>query len=184
MSKIPPSSVRVRHPGEKDINALASLFSDARKDTETFQKRHQLLYREIQISKSPHKFFLLIEYEGSVAGFIRMARSKNPFARTWWIAGLEIYPDLKRKGLGTYLVKEALYAVYHRGCTRVALKVEKTNPDARKFYEALNFKKGGPLFARIISLCSRRKDILMIDLDKNRNWLNRPQNGYKYMGIK
>lgn len=184
MSEIPSSSIRVRYPGEKDINALASLFSDATKDTETFQKRHQLLYREIQISKSPNKFFLLIEYEDRVAGFIRMARSINPFVRTWWIAGLEIYPDLKRKGLGTYLVKEALYAVYNRGCTRVALKVEKTNSDARKFYASLNFRKGGSLFTPIISLLSRGKEILMIDLDKNRNWLNRPQNGYKYMGIK
>ncbi|MFC1479797.1 GNAT family N-acetyltransferase, partial [Planctomycetota bacterium] len=91
---------------------------------------------------------------------------------------------LTRKGLGTYLVKEALCHVYHRGCAKVILKVDKDNTGAQKFYASLKFEKGRGLPAWLSSLLSTDKEILMIDLHKNHSWLNKPNEGYKYMGIK
>jgi len=184
MAETDPAPVTVRYPEERDINVLASLFSDARADTEVFHKRHQLLYREIALSKSPSKFFLVVEYHGKAAGFIRMVRSKNPFSRTWWIAGLEVDPDLARRGLGTRLVKEALYNVYHRGGTKVFLAVDKDNVPAVKFYDSLRFRKARGLSAWITACLHPEKKVLMLDLAADRGWLERPAEGFKYMGIK
>ncbi len=179
----PGSPITVRHPAEEDIKALAAFGADTRSETGAFEKRHQLLYREIKLSKSPRKFFLIIEYKREIAGFIRVVKSTNPLSRLWWLAGLEIKQALRRKGLGSYLVREALYHIYHRGGKNVILEVDRENEGAVLFYNRLNFTDGHGITAATVGRLHPEKKVLMIDLKKNRDWVNRPEAGFKYMGI-
>lgn len=177
-------SMKVRYPQEHDIGALASLAADVKKETGLFEKRHQLLYKEIEVSRSPGRFFLVIEYGGELAGFVRAVRSRSPMSNLWWIAGLEIKPSARRKGLGTFLTKEALYNIYHRGCSRVCLQVDKDNVPATALYRKLAFTRARGLLAGTIRLLHPGKEVLTLDLAENEDWINRPEKGYKYMGIR
>lgn len=178
------TSIKVRYPQEDDIKALAAFNADVREETSRFEKRHQLLYKEIQLSKAPNKFFLIIEYNNEIGGFIRAVRSSNTFSRIWWIAGLEIKPSLRRQKLGSYLIKETIYNLYHRGCSRVFLEVDNDNKPGIAFYNKMNFVKAKGLTASIVGLFHRDKVVLMLNLEENKDWINRPSKGYKYMGIK
>jgi ribosomal protein S18 acetylase RimI-like enzyme len=177
------SHISVRHPTEEDIRAIASFSVDSKKNTAEFEKRHQVLYRDINMSKSPRKFFLVIQFKDDVAGFVRAVRSRNPLSGVWWIEGLEIKPSLQRKGLGSFLLKEALYNIYHRGCKKVFLKVDRNNEAAHAFYISLKFKKAHGSSALLNKMLSGNKEVLTLDLSDNESWINRPQKGYKYMGI-
>ncbi len=176
--------IQVRHPRPGDIRAIASFATDIRRETGRFEKRHQLLYKEMEITKSPRKFFLVLEYNGEVAGFVRVVRSWNPFSNIWWVEGIEIKPSLRRRGLGSYLLKEAMYSIYHRGCPKVYLEVDMDNEGGIKFYESLNFvRTRRPPLAKM-GKNHKDKYVYSFDLDGTQDWINRPETGFKYMGIK
>ena len=64
------------------------------------------------------------------------------------------------------------------------LAVNEENTAARKFYSFLNFKKAAGPYVWVLSLLYRNKEILTINMKKNRDWLNTGDSGYKYMGIR
>jgi ribosomal protein S18 acetylase RimI-like enzyme len=91
---------------------------------------------------------------------------------------------MRRRGLGTYLVKEALYNIYHRGCRQVFLEVDSEDTGTQAFYREIGFTRVEGLFPRIRGMLGSRDTVLLsFDLSSDISWLNRPDSGFKYMGI-
>ncbi|CDQ68023.1 unnamed protein product [Oncorhynchus mykiss] len=63
-----------------------------------------------------------------------------------YIAMLAVDSRYRRKGIGTYLVKKAIYAMMDEDCDEVVLETEITNQSAQKLYENLGFVRDKRLF--------------------------------------
>lgn len=72
--------------------------------------------------------------------FLRPARTDT--ALLW---ALRTYPPVRRRGIGTCLVRHAERNAAERGHTAVELGVEKRNPGALRFYERLGYARVGEL---------------------------------------
>ncbi|KAI5616729.1 N-alpha-acetyltransferase 30, partial [Silurus asotus] len=66
--------------------------------------------------------------------------------RRGYIAMLAVDSKFRRKGIGTNLVKKAIYAMVAGDCDEVVLETEITNKSALKLYENLGFVRDKRLF--------------------------------------
>ncbi|KAJ7345399.1 hypothetical protein JRQ81_001349 [Phrynocephalus forsythii] len=66
--------------------------------------------------------------------------------RRGYIAMLAVDSKYRRKGIGTNLVKKAIYAMVEGDCDEVVLETEITNKSALKLYENLGFVRDKRLF--------------------------------------
>ncbi|KAM4663981.1 N-alpha-acetyltransferase 30 [Discoglossus pictus] len=94
----------------------------------------------------PQLCFLAVvggEYVGAIV--CKLDMHKKMFRRGY-IAMLAVDSKYRRKGIGTNLVKKAIYAMVEGDCDEVVLETEITNKSALKLYENLGFVRDKRLF--------------------------------------
>ena len=57
-----------------------------------------------------------------------------------WLYTVAVSPELRRRGIGTDLVRHAVDALRAAGCIKVNLQIRATNAAVRGFYESLGFE--------------------------------------------
>ena len=57
-----------------------------------------------------------------------------------WLYTVAVAPGLRRRGVGTALVRHAVAALRAAGCTKINLQIRATNLAVREFYESLGFE--------------------------------------------
>ncbi len=56
-----------------------------------------------------------------------------------WINYLAVSPQVQRKGIGTYMMKEAEHLLKERGCPKINLQIRKNNAAVISFYESVGY---------------------------------------------
>lgn len=131
--------VKIRKAKKEDYKEVIKLYADFVKkpgryknfDNDSFLKALQL----------PNFYIYLAEIEKKIIGFITFSirtvvRYPKPIVE---VEEFYVVPALRRKGIGTKLVKKALDFARKNDCQYVFLASSKDRIPAHKFYKALDF---------------------------------------------
>lgn len=124
---------RVRRGGAADLPAIARL--EVRFFGEHAFDRSQLNY----YLRRARGVFLVAGSSSGVAAYLIGATSHTGGASVFWILSTAVLPAMRRSGLATRLVKNALRRAKLDGATAARLHVAIKNAGARRFYERLGF---------------------------------------------
>ncbi|XP_053331598.1 N-alpha-acetyltransferase 30 [Spea bombifrons] len=94
----------------------------------------------------PQLCFLAMVDEECVGAIVCKLDMHKKMFRRGYIAMLAVDSKYRRKGIGTNLVKKAIYAMVEGDCDEVVLETEITNKSALKLYENLGFVRDKRLF--------------------------------------
>ncbi|XP_068110474.1 N-alpha-acetyltransferase 30 [Hyperolius riggenbachi] len=94
----------------------------------------------------PQLCFLAMVGEECVGAIVCKLDLHKKMFRRGYIAMLAVDSKYRRKGIGTNLVKKAIYAMVEGDCDEVVLETEITNKSALKLYENLGFVRDKRLF--------------------------------------
>ncbi|KAK6478857.1 N-alpha-acetyltransferase 30 isoform X2 [Huso huso] len=94
----------------------------------------------------PQLCFLAMVREECVGAIVCKLDMHKKMFRRGYIAMLAVDSKYRRKGIGTNLVKKAIYAMVDGDCDEVVLETEITNKSALKLYENLGFVRDKRLF--------------------------------------
>ncbi|XP_056401866.1 N-alpha-acetyltransferase 30 [Hyla sarda] len=94
----------------------------------------------------PQLCFLAMVEEECVGAIVCKLDMHKKMFRRGYIAMLAVDSKYRRKGIGTILVKKAIYAMVEGDCDEVVLETEITNKSALKLYENLGFVRDKRLF--------------------------------------
>ncbi|XP_032625102.1 N-alpha-acetyltransferase 30 isoform X1 [Chelonoidis abingdonii] len=94
----------------------------------------------------PQLCFLAMVGEECVGAIVCKLDMHKKMFRRGYIAMLAVDSKYRRKGIGTDLVKKAIYAMVEGDCDEVVLETEITNKSALKLYENLGFVRDKRLF--------------------------------------
>ncbi|KPP64444.1 hypothetical protein Z043_117214, partial [Scleropages formosus] len=94
----------------------------------------------------PQLCFLAVVQRECVGAIVCKLDVHKKMFRRGYIAMLAVDSKFRRKGIGTNLVKKAIYAMVDGDCDEVVLETEITNKSALKLYENLGFVRDKRLF--------------------------------------
>ncbi|KAL4613138.1 N-alpha-acetyltransferase 30 [Arapaima gigas] len=94
----------------------------------------------------PQLCFLAMVQQECVGAIVCKLDVHKKMFRRGYIAMLAVDSRFRRKGIGTNLVKKAIYAMVDGDCDEVVLETEITNKSALKLYENLGFVRDKRLF--------------------------------------
>ncbi|XP_049319863.1 N-alpha-acetyltransferase 30 [Astyanax mexicanus] len=94
----------------------------------------------------PQLCFLAMVEKNCVGAIVCKLDMHKKMFRRGYIAMLAVDSKFRRKGIGTNLVKKAIYAMVDGDCDEVVLETEITNKSALKLYENLGFVRDKRLF--------------------------------------
>ncbi|XP_036398530.1 N-alpha-acetyltransferase 30 [Megalops cyprinoides] len=94
----------------------------------------------------PQLCFLAMVRQECVGAIVCKLDMHKKMFRRGYIAMLAVDSKYRRKGIGTNLVKKAIYAMVEGDCDEVVLETEITNKSALKLYENLGFVRDKRLF--------------------------------------
>ncbi|KAM9466240.1 N-alpha-acetyltransferase 30 [Clarias gariepinus] len=94
----------------------------------------------------PQLCFLAMVEKNCVGAIVCKLDMHKKMFRRGYIAMLAVDSKFRRKGIGTNLVKKAIYAMVEGDCDEVVLETEITNKSALKLYENLGFVRDKRLF--------------------------------------
>ncbi|XP_066526365.1 N-alpha-acetyltransferase 30 [Hoplias malabaricus] len=94
----------------------------------------------------PQLCFLAMVERNCVGAIVCKLDMHKKMFRRGYIAMLAVDSKFRRKGIGTNLVKKAIYAMVDGDCDEVVLETEITNKSALKLYENLGFVRDKRLF--------------------------------------
>ncbi|XP_069888951.1 N-alpha-acetyltransferase 30 [Dipodomys merriami] len=94
----------------------------------------------------PQLCFLAMVGEECVGAIVCKLDMHKKMFRRGYIAMLAVDSKYRRNGIGTNLVKKAIYAMVEGDCDEVVLETEITNKSALKLYENLGFVRDKRLF--------------------------------------
>ncbi|XP_030642381.1 N-alpha-acetyltransferase 30 [Chanos chanos] len=94
----------------------------------------------------PQLCFLAMVDNDCVGAIVCKLDMHKKMFRRGYIAMLAVDSKFRRKGIGTNLVKKAIYAMVDGDCDEVVLETEITNKSALKLYENLGFVRDKRLF--------------------------------------
>ncbi|XP_029454098.1 N-alpha-acetyltransferase 30-like [Rhinatrema bivittatum] len=94
----------------------------------------------------PQLCFLAMVDDECVGAIVCKLDMHKKMFRRGYIAMLAVDSKYRRKGIGTNLVKKAIYAMVEGDCDEVVLETEITNKSALKLYENLGFVRDKRLF--------------------------------------
>ena len=85
--------------------------------------------------KNNDNLFFIAEEENKIIGTIISGFDGH----RGWLYSLAVNPDYRRKGIGTLLVKRALYELKNLGCLKVNLQIYEKNKTVKDFYKKIGF---------------------------------------------
>jgi len=86
--------------------------------------------------KSPDSLLFVAETGGRIVGYIVARVLGGGYSE---IRDLAVEPSVRRRGIATALLNNAIKALYYRGATKVFLEVRSSNKPAQALYQKLGF---------------------------------------------
>ncbi len=133
---------------ERDFDEAVRLYTEGYRNLELYAYTHPddvRAYLEWMAERDGEGLLKAVSGKGMV-GFIGSDShwfSKREGKQVGAIHELVVTPDLRRRGIGRELIREAVRRFLMRGLDTVELWVGDGNTVARKFYEKLGFKESG-----------------------------------------
>jgi GNAT superfamily N-acetyltransferase len=142
--------ILVREAIESDLPAIGKLLedlTDAMDNTEGIDTGIALKTCE-HLLHDAGSHFLVAAREGTPVGFINFAIRQTALHRSpsALIDELVVAEEYRGKGIGNQLVLAAIEKCRQLGCCEVEVSTEKTNLQARRFYEKCGLEERGLLF--------------------------------------
>ena len=142
--------ILVREATKSDLPVIEQLLKglvNAIEDTEGIDTGIAIKTWE-RLLNNAGSYFLVAEREGTPVGFINfMVRQtilhRSPSAL---IDELVVAEEYRGKGVGKQLVQAAIEKCRQLGCCEIEVSTEKTNIEAREFYEKCGFEERGMFF--------------------------------------
>jgi ribosomal protein S18 acetylase RimI-like enzyme len=130
-----PLVFEIRPCTERD---LESLEWDGR-----FTAQREIIREAFAAQERGDGLMLLADVHGFPAGQVWIDLVRKQARQTGVLWAVRVYPFLRAFGIGTRLVGTAERALRERGCLWSELGVERTNLEARGFYERLGYRPVG-----------------------------------------
>jgi putative acetyltransferase len=89
------------------------------------------------------KSFYVVEGEGEVQGFYRVARNKGRSQHSAYLGTFAVAPKERATRLAKSIIETAISRLHAEGVTRIELTLEEDNTRALKFYTKLGFELEG-----------------------------------------
>lgn len=121
----------IRAAEEKDIPALVVLEKDGFLSP---WKEEQFRY---ELKENPYAMILVADFNGTIIGMIDFWITFE----TGQINQITVLSPLRKKGIGSILLKEALSRMESAGVEQVTLEVRVQNETAKQFYRSFGFEK-------------------------------------------
>jgi ribosomal-protein-alanine N-acetyltransferase len=121
----------IRPATDMDLSAIIAI------ENVSFDAPWTLDHFRYELHQNPFSFVFVAVEEDQLLGYI-----------DWWITfeigqvnNLAVHPNLRGKGIGNLLLRDALTRFNEAQCERVVLEVRVSNFEAISLYERVGFKK-------------------------------------------
>ncbi|MEU8817066.1 GNAT family N-acetyltransferase [Actinoplanes sp. NPDC048796] len=121
-----------------DVERLADIVVEAGGYDAEWRARFVEWSRRTIVDADPANVLSVIEVDGAVAGRLRVVRDAEGLR----LAGIQLDPAVRNRGLGTEIVRGLERAAARDGVP-VLIGVEKDNHGARRLYERLGYRRFG-----------------------------------------
>jgi ribosomal protein S18 acetylase RimI-like enzyme len=111
---------------------------------------------------SDNELFLVVENDTQVIGFARAMRKPDEPGR-WWVLGLEVREEHRRRGVAKRMLLNILNAVRQRGCSSVYSYTSKSNVASIRAHQSAGFR----------IMCDQFEDFNGRRVDHRKSWLMR-----------
>lgn len=130
----------MRYESERQMSAIMQLI------TKDLSEPYSIYTYRYFIHNWPHLCFLAMHESEYVGAIVCKLDIHKKITRRGYIAMLAVDKSVRRKKIGTSLVKMAIETMNNEGCDEVVLETEVTNQSALKLYENLGFVRDKRLF--------------------------------------
>jgi ribosomal protein S18 acetylase RimI-like enzyme len=124
--------MKIRTFREADSTAVAALWATVFPDDPPHNAPDIVIPKKLAVQ--PELFFVA-EDDGQIAGTIMAGYDGH----RGWLYTVAVDPKLRRRGLGTALVRHAERALQALGCPKVNLQVRASNAEVVAFYQAVGY---------------------------------------------
>lgn len=149
--------IKMKKCGLEDVSLLQEISIETFRDTFESQNKPENIaaylknaYQREQLEQellNPESSFFFLLVNGEVAGYLKInqgdAQSESMGTETLEVERIYIRSAFKRKGLGTYLINQAIRMAESQKKQRIWLGVWEKNLAARSFYEKMGFVHTG-----------------------------------------
>ena len=130
-----------------DVRALVQMLADdklgATRESSAIPLPESYYAAFSAIESDPNNEIIIAERDGVIAAFLQLTFIPYLTYRGGWralIEGVRVRSQLRGKGVGAALVKEAVERSRRRPCHLVQLTTDKQRPETMRFYERLGFQ--------------------------------------------
>ena len=158
----------VRPAAASDTDALVELGRAVAGEDElwlTYDRSRTDERRNVKsVRRDPNVAVFVAETPDGVVGRLSIARDRSPYSRHVAELGLMVAAGMRRKGIGTALMEEAMRWARGAGITKLELTVFPHNEPAMTLYRKLGFREEGVLRRRY-RIHSRYIDAVLMGRD-------------------
>ena len=126
------TSVDVRAYEDADEAAVVALWDACFVESRPWNQPRELIRRKVAVARD---LFLVATLDRQIVGAVIAGWDGH----RGWLYHLAVAPDVRRRGIGSGLVRAAEALLQVRGCPKVNLQIVAANRDVARFYERLGF---------------------------------------------
>ena len=127
--------------------AVLGLVSWGRDPTTTeVEERRKGLEEELIALDPSERGVFVARKSGVPVGFFRVVRDRND-ASDWWLLGLVVHPEYRRRGIGSTLVRTCIAYAQERGATIIRSETHLDDEASIRFHESMGFRNEGRFIA-------------------------------------
>jgi ribosomal protein S18 acetylase RimI-like enzyme len=126
------TSVDVRAYEDTDEAAVVALWDACFVEQRSWNQPRELIRRKVAVARD---LFLVATLDRRIVGAVIAGWDGH----RGWLYHLAVAPDVRRRGIGSRLVRAAESLLQARGCPKVNLQILAANRDVVRFYERLGF---------------------------------------------
>ena len=127
------TAVAVRAYEDADEAAVAALWDACFAEARAWNQPRELITRKVAVARD---LFLVATLDHRIVGAIIAGWDGH----RGWLYHLAVAPDVRRRGIGSDLVRAAETLLTARGCPKVNLQIVASNREVVRFYERLGFQ--------------------------------------------
>jgi RimJ/RimL family protein N-acetyltransferase len=118
-----------REPGAAEVERIASALAG-----------------ELAALDATARGIFVAQTSSAPVGFCRVVRDEHD-ATHWWLMGIAVHPEHRRRGVGTGLVRVAIAYARARGAKVIRSETHRVNAVSIRFHEGIGFRNDGDFIA-------------------------------------
>ena len=126
------TALDVRAYADADEPAVVALWDACFAETRAWNQPRELIRRKVAVARD---LFLVATLDRRIVGAVIAGWDGH----RGWLYHLAVAPDVRRRGIGSRLVRAAEDLLQARGCPKVNLQIVAANREVVRFYERLGF---------------------------------------------